>query len=107
MVSWLYSSPLIPIMSVPSRHRAAGARGAWDDLLPEAEWGYIGYLDDAWLIHNFTLRIQQAMEYDPDPFPVDWDDLIESDEWVRELFPEGVLEQLEEHLEEFVGIFMS
>lgn len=92
-------------------HRAVAALCGYlddpHDLLPDEEWGYVGYLDDAWLVNNFALRIQNAVEYDPDPFPVDWDDLIESDEWVRALLPEPVLEQLEEQLEQLVAVFMS
>ncbi len=78
-----------------------------NDLIPEEEWGYVGYLDDAWLIHNVAFRIKEAFQFDPDPFPVDWGDLITADEMARAELPVEILEELESILTEVIGILFG
>lgn len=78
-----------------------------DDAWAESELGYVGLLDDAWMIHNVAYRVVEAGVVDSDHFAVDWDDLAWADELVRDVLPDDVVHHLEAYLVQLVGLMFG
>jgi hypothetical protein len=77
------------------------------DLLPEAEYGIWGYLDDAWLIHNTAYRLAESNLIPATIFPVDWDRIVAADRIARGCLPGPILQQLEDYLMQFLNLMAS
>jgi uncharacterized membrane protein YkvA (DUF1232 family) len=78
-----------------------------DDLLPENKYGYFGYIDDAWLIHNTAWRLVEAGIIAVAAFPVDWDQIQMGDLLVRTLLPPLALGQLENILMQYLNLIAA
>jgi len=78
-----------------------------DDLLPESSYGYFGYIDDAWLIHNTAYRLVEAGILPPQTFGVEWQNITAADGLVRQLLPPAALSQLENMLMQFLQIIAA
>jgi hypothetical protein len=78
-----------------------------DDLLPESSYGYFGYIDDAWLIHNTAYRLVEAGILPPATFGVEWGNITATDNLVRQLLPPTALSQLENMLMQFLQIIAA
>ena len=74
-----------------------------DDLLPESELGFIGFLDDAWVVNNVAFRLHEAGLMLADDLPVDLDDIISGDLFTRYVIPEEVLDALEQFMVQIAG----
>ncbi len=78
-----------------------------DDLLPESSYGYFGYIDDAWLIHNTAYRLVEAGILPLATFGVEWQNITLADGLVRQLLPPPALNQLENMLMQFLQIIAA
>lgn len=78
-----------------------------NDLLPESSYGYLGYIDDAWLIHNTAWRLVEAGILPPATFAVDWGNIQVGDTLVRQLLPPVVLGQLENTLMQYLQLIAA
>ena len=78
-----------------------------DDLLPESSYGYYGYIDDAWLIHNTAYRLVEAGILPPATFAVEWGNIQAADNLVRQLLPPMALSQLENTLMQYLQVIAA
>jgi uncharacterized membrane protein YkvA (DUF1232 family) len=60
------------------------------DLLPDATNGVLGFLDDAWLIHNLAYRCVESQLLGLQQFSVDWNRIAMADQFALHLFPPQV-----------------
>ena len=60
------------------------------DLLPDASNGVLGFLDDAWLIHNVAYRCVESQLLGLQQFSVDWNRIAMADQFALHLFPPQV-----------------
>jgi uncharacterized membrane protein YkvA (DUF1232 family) len=60
------------------------------DLLPDASNGVLGFLDDAWLIHNVAYRSVESQLLVLQQFSVDWNRIAMADQFALHLFPQQV-----------------
>lgn len=80
------------------------ARGLYEyllepnDLLPDASNGVLGFLDDAWLIHNVSYRCTESGLLDAALFSVDWNRIAMADHFALHLFPPSVKTALDDIL---------
>jgi uncharacterized membrane protein YkvA (DUF1232 family) len=65
------------------------------DLLPDASNGVLGFLDDAWLIHNVAYRCIESGLLAAEQFSVDWNRIAMADHFALHLFPPQVKSALE------------
>lgn len=56
------------------------------DILPASTQGLLGYLDDAWLIHNTVYRCMESGLLSRQGFTVDWNRITMGDAVVRTIF---------------------
>ncbi|MDN5201836.1 TIR domain-containing protein [Fulvivirgaceae bacterium BMA10] len=75
-----------------------------DDFFPESEFGFLGYTDDAWLIHNTAYRLIESDHISELAFPLRWDEIIAADNIVRAILPLQVLSQLESMLLQYLRL---
>ena len=61
-----------------------------NDLLLDDRNGVLGFLDDAWLIHNTAYRCVQSQLLDPTQFSADWNRIVVADGVALQLFPPQV-----------------
>jgi uncharacterized membrane protein YkvA (DUF1232 family) len=66
-----------------------------DDLLPDDSNGMLGYLDDAWLIHNAAYRCVASQLLGVQQFSVNWNTIAMADSLAMQLFPPQVKAALE------------
>ena len=66
-----------------------------DDLLPDATNGILGFLDDAWLIHNVAYRCVDSQLVGIEQFSVDWNRIAMADQFALHLFPAPVKSALD------------
>ena len=59
------------------------------DLLDDSN-GVLGFLDDAWLIHNIAYRCVESQLLGMERFSVDWNSIVMADHLVLQLFPPHV-----------------
>lgn len=78
-----------------------------DDLLPENSYGYFGYIDDAWLIHNTAWRLVEAGVIAAEAFPVNWQHIQMGDLLARTLLPPVALGQLENILMQYLNLIAA
>jgi uncharacterized membrane protein YkvA (DUF1232 family) len=69
-----------------------------NDLLPDTANGVLGFLDDAWLIHNTVYRCIAAQLLNAGQFATDWSAIVMADALALQLFPPEVARALEEIL---------
>ena len=78
------------------------------DLLPEAQYGAFGKIDDAFLIHNTAYRITEAGLIAPNSFPVDWQAIATTDGLIRSsVLPSHVVMQLEAKIAGYVRMLIQ
>jgi hypothetical protein len=65
------------------------------DLLDDSN-GILGFLDDAWLIHNMAYRCVQSQLVAAGRFSADWNAIVLADRFVVHLFPPHVKATLED-----------
>ncbi len=65
------------------------------DLLPDDTNGVLGFLDDAWLIHNFAYRCIESRLLAVEQFSVDWNRIARADQFALHLFPPPVKSTLD------------
>ena len=65
------------------------------DLLPDDTNGVLGFLDDAWLIHNITYRCIESQLLAAGQFSVDWNRIAMADQFALHLFPPHVKSTLD------------
>ena len=65
------------------------------DLLPDDTNGVLGFLDDAWLIHNITYRCVASQLLAIEQFSVDWNVIAMADQFALHLFPAPVRSALD------------
>ena len=78
-----------------------------DDLLPENKYGYFGYIDDAWLMHNTAWRLVEAGIIAMEAFPVNWEHIQMGDLLARTLLPPEALGQLENILMQYLNLIAA
>lgn len=78
-----------------------------DDLLPEREVGYVGLLDDAWMIHNVAYRIVETGLVDGDYFGVDWGAIAAADTVLLDCLPIEIVDALEAYLVQLVSVLFE
>jgi hypothetical protein len=61
-----------------------------NDFLLDDRNGVLGFLDDAWLIHNTAYRCLQSRLLDPTQFSADWNRIVVADAIALQLFPPQV-----------------
>ena len=65
------------------------------DLLPDTSNGVLGFLDDAWLIHNVAYRCIESGLLAAEQFSVDWNRIAMADHFALHLFPPQVKASLD------------
>jgi uncharacterized membrane protein YkvA (DUF1232 family) len=78
-----------------------------NDLLPESQFGYFGYLDDGWLIHNTAWRLIESGIVQQNLFAVDWQRIQIADGLVRRILPPVIMTQLENLLMQYIGLIAA
>jgi hypothetical protein len=76
------------------------------DLLPADTNGILGFLDDAWLIHNIAYRCIASQLLTLEQFSVDWNRIAMADHFALALFPPQVRTSLEELVSQFANLVM-
>ncbi len=61
-----------------------------NDLLLDDTNGVLGFLDDAWLIHNTAYRCVQSQLVNAQQFSADWNKIVMADRLALQLFPPQV-----------------
>lgn len=86
------------------------ARGLYEyllephDLLPDDSNGVLGFLDDAWLIHNVAYRCIGSGLLAAEQFSVDWNRIAMADHFALHLFPAPVKTALEGLLAQYSNL---
>ena len=68
-----------------------------DDLVPDDQNGLLGFIDDAWLIHNTIYRCVEAGFFAPEAIGADWNAIVQADALIVSVLAapiRGALEQL-------------
>ena len=78
-----------------------------NDLLPESRFGYFGYLDDAWIVHNTAWRLIESGVLEQGLFAVDWQRIQIADGLVRRILPPVIMTQLENLLMQYIGLIAA
>jgi len=78
-----------------------------NDLLPEAQYGVWGMLDDAWLIHNTAYRLVEAGLVPAGAFPVQWDRVASADTIAAACLPPMIRQELENYLIQLLGLIAA
>lgn len=83
-----------------------------NDLLLDARNGVLGFLDDAWLIHNTAYRCVQSQLLDSRQFSADWSRIVVADGLALQLFPphvkaalDGLVAQYSDLVGQEMGLF--
>ena len=74
------------------------------DLLPDASNGVLGFLDDAWLIHNVAYRCVASQLLGLQQFSVDWNRIAMADQFALHLFPPQVKATLDGILAQYSNL---
>lgn len=78
-----------------------------NDLIPESRYGVLGFLDDAWLIHNTVYRLAEAGIISLSRFELDWPKITSADRIVLNLLPQPVLQQLSHTMMQFLSFLAA
>ena len=74
------------------------------DLIPDDQNGLLGFIDDAWLIHNTIYRCIEAGFFRPDALAIAWDRVVQADRLVVQLLPLQVRTMLEQLLMQYLRV---
>jgi uncharacterized membrane protein YkvA (DUF1232 family) len=77
------------------------------DLLPDNQNGLLGFLDDAWLIHNTIYRSIEAGFFGADAIQTDWNALIRADPYVIAMIPAQLRMMLEQLLMQYLQLMAN
>lgn len=78
-----------------------------DDLIPDDQNGELGFIDDAWLIHNTIYRCIEAGFFTVQDIGIQWDRIVQADPLVLQMLPPQVRSVLEQLLMQYLQLISS
>ena len=75
-----------------------------NDLISDAENGVLGFIDDAWLIHNTIYRCIEAGFFGAQDIGIQWDTVVQADPLVVQMMPPPVRTMLEQLLMQYLQV---
>lgn len=78
-----------------------------DDLIPDEQNGLLGFIDDAWLIHNTIYRCIEAGFFTIQDVGIQWDRIVQADPLVLQMLPPQVRSLLEQLLMQYLQLISN
>lgn len=73
-----------------------------NDIIPDGTYGLLGYLDDAWLIHNSIYRCIEAGLLKTGQFSADWNKIVLGDQVALHVFPPQIRSMLDNLMTQYL-----
>ena len=78
-----------------------------NDLIPDDQNGELGFIDDAWLIHNTIYRCIEAGFFGVPDIGIQWDRIVQADPLVLHMLPPEVRSVLEQLLMQYLQLISN
>jgi uncharacterized membrane protein YkvA (DUF1232 family) len=78
-----------------------------NDLIPDEQNGLLGFVDDAWLIHNTIYRCIEAGLFTPPDVGIEWGGIVQADPLVLQILPPQVRTTLDQLLMQYLQVIGS